>query len=121
MDAFVKLGGPPIEEGSCFLRSYGLQKTRELDTDVVIFHYAVEPHRRFQGKAPARGPVLRDSTSEPSEEEDSIHEPDAREEQSAEYLILGDRQSLYKTEVGGKAVINPVYFPDKDTQSLLVM
>lgn len=108
MDGFVKLDAPPIEEGSCFLRSYGLPKTRESDTDVVIFHYAVEPHREFN------------KTSEPSKKEDSIYESDTREEQSAEYLILKDRQNLYKT--GGEVpIINPVYFPHKDTQSLLVM
>lgn len=113
MDKFEKLDGPPIEEGSCLLRSYSLQEIPRSDTDVVIFHYDVDPNRKVKGSK------YSNSTAELSEKGDSTSFVDTSEEQSGQFLILDDRRKLYmKNEE--KTVINPIYFHPKDT-IILVM
>lgn len=42
---FKNIEVPPIEEGSCLLRNYALEKIRTDDQEVVIFHYAAALQR----------------------------------------------------------------------------
>lgn len=45
---FSKLDVPPIDEGSCLLRSYGLPEIRQSDKEAVIFHYSSLAHPEFE-------------------------------------------------------------------------
>lgn len=112
MDAFVKFDEPSIDEGSCLRRSYGLARTRRSDTDVVIIHYKAREYRSQAWK----GSSVHDSTDHSLEERDT-----STAEDSSEFLILDDWQSLYRPTSLGNSMINPVFFPDRGLSAVLVM
>lgn len=96
MSSFIALDLPPIDEGSCLLRSYALQRTRVRDSDVLVFHYP--SNYLFQCY---------------DEDEEEV------EDNPATMLGLCGAQQLY-TLVGDKLRINPDYLYDEPDSTLVM-
>lgn len=94
MSSFMALDLPPIDEGSCLLRSYALQRTRVRDSDVLVFHYIF----LYPG--------------DDEEEEQFERDPSTM-------LRLSGVQQLY-TLVSDKLQINPHYLHNESLSTLVM-